>query len=303
MIKFIRQIKHTLILLKEFPRRLDKLEQAVGNIQTSLERQNNSKVLQDHEFQVYSQSGEDGIIQFLLHQIGITYKIFVEFGVERYTESNTRFLLIHNNWSGMVIDGLPSHIDFIKQDRLYWQQALTAVHAFIDKDNINELISGNGITGPIGLLSVDIDGNDYWVWQAINCVDPVIVVCEYNSLFGPTRKVTVPYDKQFIRSKAHHSHVYYGASLAALTHLAQEKGYILVGVNSRGNNVFFVKAAYAQLFQAVTPEQVYVRAQFREGRDIDGNLNFMDFEQAREAIRDLPLYDIETEQLIRVKDL
>ncbi len=301
--KLIQHIRYALLLLRELPRRLDKLEQAVGNIQTSLDHQNSSTALQDHEFQVYSQSGEDGIIQFLLNQVTITRPIFVEFGVERYTESNTRFLLIHNNWSGLVIDGSLTNIDFIKQDRLYWQQALTAVHAFIDKDNINELIAGNGFVGPIGLLSVDIDGNDYWVWQAINCVDPAIVVCEYNSLFGSTRKVTIPYDKRFVRSNAHYSCVYYGASLAALTHLAQEKGYVLVGVNSRGNNVFFVKAEYAQKFQKLSPEQAYVRAQFREGRDINGNLTFMNFEQMREAIKDLPLYDVEAEQLIQVKDL
>jgi len=301
--RLIQKIHHALLLLAELPRRLDKLEQAVGNIQTTLSQQNSSNAVQAHEFQVYSQSGEDGIIQFLIKHVPIANPVFVEFGVERYTESNTRFLLTRNYWSGLVIDGSLANIDFIKQDRLYWQQALTAVHAFIDKDNLNELIVGNGFAGPIGLLSVDIDGNDYWVWQAINCVDPAIVICEYNSLFGSKRKVTIPYDKHFIRSKAHYSCVYYGASLAALTHLAQEKGYVLVGVNSRGNNVFFVKAVYAQAFQSLTSEQAYVRAQFREARDKDGNLEFLNFEQAREVIKELPLYDIETDRLIQVKDI
>ncbi len=301
--KILQNLRHALTLLKELPRRLDKLEQAVGNVQILLDRQTDSNAIYDHEFQVYSQSGEDGIIQFLLNHVVIANRSFVEFGVERYTESNTRFLLTHNNWSGLIIDGSRANIDFIKQDRLYWQQSLTAINAFIDKDNINELIAGNGFAGPIGLLSIDIDGNDYWVWQAIDCVDPAIVICEYNSLFGPARKVTIPYDKYFIRSKAHHSCVYYGASLAALTHLAQKKGYVLVGSNSRGNNVFFVKTEYAQAFQRLTPEQAYVRAQFRETRDVDGRLNFMNFEQIREVIKDLPLYDVETEQLIQVKDL
>lgn len=266
--KLLQQLRQALVLLKELPRRLDKLEQAIGNVQVTLDRQSTSTSIREHEFQVYSQSGEDGIIQYLLNHVTISNTTFIEFGVERYTESNTRFLLTHNNWSGLVIDGSQSNIDFIRKDRLYWQQSLTAICAFIDKDNINQLIAGNGFTGQVGLLSVDIDGNDYWVWDAIDCIDPMIVVCEYNSLFGPTRKVTVPYDKNFVRSMAHYSCVYYGASIAALTHLAEKKGYVLVGSNSRGNNVFFVKSEFAHAFQKLTPDQTYVRAQFREARDI-----------------------------------
>lgn len=301
--KLTQQIRYALHLLRELPRRLDKLEQAVGNIQAVLSQQSSSNAIRDHEFQVYSQSGEDGIIQFLIERVPIVNPLFVEFGVERYTEANTRFLLTRNYWSGLVIDGSLDNIDFIKRDPISWQQTLLAVHAFINKDNINELITSQGISGEIGLLSVDIDGNDYWVWEAINSIDPMIVICEYNSLFGPCRKVTIPYQQDFIRHKAHYSQVYYGASISALAHLAQQKGYVLVGSNSRGNNVFFVKEQYSQPFQILTPQDAYIRAQFRESLDVNGNLSFFNFTQALEQIKALPLYDIETDSLIQVKDL
>lgn len=128
--------------------------------------------LEEVEFQVFSQRGEDGIIQYIISQIEVTNKIFVEFGVEDYTESNTRFLLINNNWSGLVIDGSKDNIKFIKKDFIYWKYDLTAYHSFITKENINELISKYTDCSDIGLLSIDIDGNDYWIWEAITVIKP-----------------------------------------------------------------------------------------------------------------------------------
>src|SRR5215217_8673163 len=91
--------------------------------------------LEEVEFQVFSQRGEDGIIQYIINQLDIPNKIFIEFGVENYTESNTRFLLINNNWSGLVIDGSAENIRFIKEDFIYWKYDITAYHSFITKDN------------------------------------------------------------------------------------------------------------------------------------------------------------------------
>lgn len=95
--------------------------------------------------------GEDRIIDYLIRSIEIRQKIFVEFGVENYREANTRFLLIKNNWSGLVIDGSIENIQDIKKDSIYWKYSLKAVQAFIDKDNINNILSDNGIQGEIGL--------------------------------------------------------------------------------------------------------------------------------------------------------
>ena len=174
--------------------------------------------IHDAEFKVFSQYGEDGIIQYLIRQIGcLGRSTFIEFGVENYEEANTRFLLINNNWRGLIIDGSPENIAHIRDTSLFWNSNLTAVSCFIDADNINSLISKNGFANrDVGLLSIDIDGNDYWVWEKISVIEPVIVVVEFNSVFGPLHAVTVPYNPKFLRSKAHSSCLYFGASLRAL---------------------------------------------------------------------------------------
>jgi len=161
------------------------------------------KSLRDVEFRAFSQWGEDGIIQYLISQVPIENTSFVEFGVENYLEANTRFLLINDNWKGLVLDGSQRHIDFIRNDKIYWRHDLTAECRFITRENINDTLDGCGFRGDIGLLSIDIDGNDYWVWESIDIIKPRIVVCEYNSVFGGQQAVTVPYDAIFVRTDAH----------------------------------------------------------------------------------------------------
>lgn len=245
------------------------------------------------EFKIFSQWGEDGIVHYLLRHVTVPNQIFVEFGVENYQEANTRWLVEAHNWSGLVLDGSPQHVEAIKSDVIYWKHQLKAVSAFVDADNINRLIKENGISGDIGLLSVDIDGMDYWVWKAIDVVTPAIVIVEYNSLFGPTKSVTVPYDAGFVRQKAHYSWSYYGASLAALVSLGKTKGYVFVGSNSAGNNAFFVKSDLLRSpLSELTAQEGYVKRTFREARDRDGRLTFPTFEEEAALIEELPLVEV-----------
>jgi hypothetical protein len=120
----------------------------------------------------------------------------------------------------------------VRSSNLYWQHDLTAVHAFIQKENINDIFFENNFAGNIGILSIDIDGNDYWIWDVIDSVVPQIVICEYNSILGAEESVVIPYQADFMRNRAHYSNLYYGASLAALQNLATQKGYSLIGSNS-----------------------------------------------------------------------
>jgi hypothetical protein len=301
--KLIARLRRNSFLLEDLVLRMDKLEENIGRLQAASQRGLVSDNLQDYEFRTFSQWGEDGIIQHLLQRIRPEREIFVEFGVQNYVESCTRFLLVNNNWRGLIIDGSSAAIDFIRNDRIYWMHDLTAVHAFITRDNINQLISSNGIQGETGLLTVDIDGNDYWVWEAITCIDPIIVICEYNSLFGPTAKVSIPYKPDFIRTHAHFSNLYFGASLAALTHLGEQKGYALVGSNRHGSNAFFVKADRAAGLRHLTAEEAYVKSKFREALDQNGQSIYTRFEQSLALIRDMPLVDVTTGQSLRVSDL
>jgi hypothetical protein len=289
-----RQLSNLEDRQKQLITTVHKLQESLGRIESKQLQVINSSNIRDNEFRAFSQWGEDGIIQFLIRNVPIDRKIFVEFGVQNYTESNTRFLLINNNWSGLVIDGGSEEIAYIKNDPIYWQHNLKAVNSFITKDNINQIFLENGIQGEIGLLSVDIDGNDYWVWQAITSVNPAIVVSEYNFRFGANKAVTVPYNPGFVRTKAHYSNIYYGASLKALCLLATKKGYTFVGCNSAGNNAFFVrKDLKSDSLKELTSEEGYVAAQFRESRDEKGNLLYLSLEEEQKLLNTLPLVEIE----------
>jgi len=293
MMSLLSKLQAKFRLLDVMDLRIQKIQQALGRIESRQLAQDHADGLQQSEFQVYSQWGEDGIIQKLLRHIKIEKKIFIEFGVENYTESNTRYLLINNSWSGLVIDSNPDHIDYIKKDRIYWQYNLKAECSFITRDNINSLFENNGVSGEIGVLSVDIDGNDYWVWEAIGSVDPAIVIIEYNAKFGPDRAVTIPYREDFVRNRAHYSMAYWGASLNAFCKLANKKGYAFVGCNSAGNNAFFVKRnLMTSELKELSSSEGYVRSMFRESRNAAGKLAFMSFEEEQENLLSLPLIDV-----------
>lgn len=255
------------------------------------------------EFSVFSQFGDDGIIQFLLNNIGIKNKIFIEFGVENYKEANTRFLLLNNNWKGLIIDGNQDYINSISSEDISWRYDLTALCSFITKDNINQLFQENHLVGEIGLLSIDIDGNDYWVWKNISVVKPVIVIVEYNSVFGPDHAITIPYDPKFRRKEAHNSYLYWGCSLKALCMLAEKKGYAFIGSNSNGNNAYFVRKEQLGSLLSVSCEQGYVKSKFRESRDANGNLSFLSDEKRLHAIKDMQIYDLEKQSLVQISNL
>lgn len=269
---------------------------------TQMKSQGMYENIHDAEFKVFSQFGDDGIIQYLVYHLGIDTKIFIEFGVENYTESNTRFLLMNNNWKGLVIDGSMENIDYIKNDSIYWKYDLTAVCAFVDKENINEIFLKNNFSGDIGLLSIDIDGNDYWVWEAIDVVNPVLVIIEYNSVFGNTDAITVPYDPKFMRTQAHYSNLYFGASLKALCFLAEKKGYAFIGSNSIGNNAFFVKTDKICNLKQLSVQRGYVKSNFRESRDLQGYLTHISGDERMNIIKGLFVYDVEKDAIVKISN-
>lgn len=295
--RFLSWIPRLAAVLEEINRKVDTMEQGLGRIQSQLDAMRANPDPAEAEFRVSSQWGEDGIIDRLVEVVAPARRVFVEFGVEDYRESNTRFLLRHRYWSGLVIDGSDANVRKIRSSDLYWRHNLKAEAAFIDRDNINQIIAGAGIEGEIGLLSVDIDGNDYWVWQAISVISPCIVVVEYNAIFGPTAAVTVPYNPAFRRAVAHPSNLYYGASIAALERLAAQKGYALVCCNSAGNNVFFVRCDLAARLPRRTATEAYRAACFREARDATGALVHLSQAEGRNLIADLPVVDVETGKL------
>lgn len=256
------------------------------------------KTLSEVEFKVFSQFGDDGIIQWLVHHLDIPELTFIEFGVEDYRESNTRFLMMHNNWSGLVIDGSKSNVAKILASEYYWKYNLHAKSAFIDSQNINELLATPNLGDVLGLLHIDIDGNDYWILKEVQML-PVILIVEYNAVFGIERSITVPYDPSFQRNSAHYSNLYYGASLAALHELATRRGYAFIGCNSAGNNAYFVRRdKLATPVQEVTLDRGFVMSKYREGRGRDGQLLHLAGDDRLEFIRGLPVLDTSTGTIV-----
>lgn len=200
-------------------------------------------------FRLYSQNDEDGILLYIFSLIGTTNKKCVEICAGDGIECNTANLIINHGWIGLLFDGDEKRIQrgkaFYSQCRDTYNYPPSLTHAWITAENVNSLIANQGFTGELDLLSIDLDGIDYWVWKAIECINPRVVVTEYNDILGPDKALTIPYRPDFrieeydVNKGIHPS--YCGASLPAFVKLAKEKGYRLVGCNRYGFNAFFVQ--------------------------------------------------------------
>lgn len=215
----------------------------------------------DAGYRVYSQFEEDGIIQELLRHVAVENDLFVEIGVEDYRESNTRYLLQKDDWKGVLIDGSDYAREFVYQSELFWKHQVDVIQQFLTAENINSVLAP--YAGDIGLLSIDVDGNDYHLWRAISVISPRIVVVEYQSNFGPDLPISTPYRADFDRFKHHASGLCAGASLSAFDHLAREKGYTLVA-STKQHNAFFVRNDVLGSLRPRSVAECYVAVRFRE---------------------------------------
>ena len=281
--------------------KMEAVQLAVGNL--NAKSIHNCSSIQEAEFKVFSQGGEDEIIQYLINKINIENETFVEFGVEDYCESNTRFLLQNNYWRGLIIDSGDRHIKFIENSNNMCQYDVEAITGFITTENINKLIKISGYSGDIGLLSIDVDGNDYWILKEVEVVRPRILIVEYNSLFGDKYSITVPYEPNFSISNAHYSELYYGASLKAIVVLAQQKGYQFVGCNKGGFNAFFIRNDVLNDLPTYTVKDGYQKCGSRLSRNEKGRKVFCNYKKQLQTIKNLPVYEIQNKKEVLIKDL
>jgi hypothetical protein len=203
---------------------------------------------QDVGFQLYSQSDDDGILLYLFSILGPTNRIVVELCAGDGIECQATNLILNHKWNGILFDGNPVSVQRGRDWFYTHRSALVCLpeftHAWITRDNVNDLVAASGIGGEVDLFSLDIDGNDYWVWDALTVIKPRVVVAEYNPILGADRSITIPYHESF---NAYQYPMfgwlpnYCGASLRALTKLAGRKGYRLVGTNISEFNAFFVR--------------------------------------------------------------
>ena len=204
----------------------------------TIERMKNEKALENYGYKVYSQNDEDGIIEEIFERIGITNKTFIEFGLQDGLESNTHYLLF-KDWKGLWIECDTEAYEKIcdKFVNVISNGQLVVLKEFITKDNINQLFEKAGITGEIDLLSIDIDGNDYYVFENITVVNPRVVIMEYNGKFPPNYSWKQAYNSEHIWDGSDK----HGASLYALEPPPNQHGHLLVGTNINGCNAFFVR--------------------------------------------------------------
>jgi hypothetical protein len=243
------------------------------------------------EFSVFSQFGDDGIIQWLIHRFELPHR-FVEFGVEDYRESNTRFLLVNNNWQGLILDSSPKNIKSILRDQITWRHHLDCGTDVVTAENIDKILAVRGYDCDLGILSIDVDGNDYWIWKATQSTAAIVII-EYNSVFGVDRAITIPYTPDFQRSVAHQSMLYFGASLPALCDLAEAKGYDFVGSDSAGNNAYFVRSDLPHGLPVLTAAEGYVESRFAESRS-RGRLTYIRGRHRLPLLHGLPVVNTRT---------
>jgi hypothetical protein len=223
----ITQITHVKSILTELYISLEKEK----------ERYKDSRRLITYEHQVFSQSGEDGIIEEIFNRIGTTNKYFVEFGVQDGLECNSTYLLL-KDWKGLWIEGSEKYYKQIKANFSHLpENQLKVKNAFITAENIESIFDAHEIPIEPDMLSIDIDGNDYYVWAAIKKYKPRVVVIEYNATIRPNIQWIKAYDPKSIWDGTMH----FNASLKSLELLGSEKGYSLIGCNFHGTNAFFVR--------------------------------------------------------------
>jgi hypothetical protein len=183
-----------------------------------------------------SQNGEDGVIAEILDRIGVTSRWFVEFGIEDGSQGNCVTLARDLGWSGLFIEVDDANYAILA-DRWKDRPEVRTLHALVTADTIGDLFVNAGVPDEPDVLSIDVDGNDYWIWEALEGYRPRVVVIEYNASIDPTATVAMPRDDDHRWDGTD----YFGVSLGALRHLAHRRGYRLVHTDSVGVNAFFVR--------------------------------------------------------------
>lgn len=207
-----------------------------------------------YEKRMYSQNGEDGIIEELFARIGTTNRLCVEFGVSDGLQCMSRHLLVNHGWSGLLIEADPDCFCRLAQ-HFGHAPGVKLCHSRVTKENIAPLFRENGVPDEFDFLSIDIDGNDYWVWQALHEWKPRVIVIEYNASFPPPQKMVIAYDPDFRWDGTSH----FGASLSSLAELGKRLGYALIGTDTCGVNAFFLRRDLLEVsrFAELSPEQAY----------------------------------------------
>ena len=267
------------------------------------------KNISDLDYKVFSQNGEDGIIDYLLFSLSITTPKFIEIGVGDYTESNTRYLFETTNSKGLIVDCIKNLRTEVLKNTKLWRGDLKIIEDFVNSENINKILEENSFNKKIDLFSLDIDGIDYWILKKIPSDFSKIIVVEYNSNFGHELEVTVPNIKKFNRTKYHYSNLCFGTSLKALINLLEKKNYTFVGTDISKLNAFFVSNLELNKISLNIPNkndlQKFTNSNLRESRNENGHLSYLSGNKKINEIKNCKIVDVsnDNEKLLTIKEL
>ncbi len=255
----------------------------VRHVCLPLDRLEPPHALTARRFRLRSQNEEDGMLLAIFERAGWGGRRFVEIGSGK-SGGNAAGLAHECGWTGLMVDSVPANMDAARK-KFAGNRQLAFLAAEVTPANVNGLLTAHGYAGDVDLLSIDIDSYDYWVLEALTAATPRVLVLEYNALFGPERRVTIPLNQPLEGTPKG----YNGASLAALTELAGRKGYRLVACENAGVNAFYLRADVAPEIPGVTPAEAF--KPLRNRLDLDDAEVTTDI-YAASAAHNLPLIDV-----------
>ena len=262
----------------------------------------NLNSINDAEEKIFSQNGEDGIIDYLLEKIGINEPRFVEIGVEDYIESNTRLIYEIRNSEGLIIDQ-KINLKKLSTNLELWKGRLKTLEVSINSNNINDILKKMTFDKNLDIFSIDVDGTDYWILDQMPEKFSKICVAEYNPLFGHNYKITVPNLDNFDRTNYHYSNLCWGLSIKALIDLMENKKFIFLGTNKFKNNAFFVSNEHTDIFRDIIPIKddlnKYVDHKFKESRNKKKELTFLNIDQQLHEIKDCEIIHLQNSKKIK----
>ena len=288
----------------------DKIIYCIGKVQITLNRNRYNEIedLTEIETKIFSQNGEDGIIDYLINRLNIDKKNFVEIGVGNYRESNTRFIYNSYHPKGLIVDCIDDMEKKVKQHVNFWKGDLRVINKKIDTENILDVLN-KGCNYEIDLFSIDIDSIDYWIIDKLKNNISKIFVAEYNPVFGSKLEVSVPNISGFERGKYHYSHLCYGMSLRALVNLMDSKGYYFIGSNIQRINAFFISKEFKKdiFFKNIKIKSLdkYTDSNIRDSRDSKNDLNYLTDDLKFKEIENCEVINLKgnKSELIKLKDL
>ena len=279
---------------------------AIGDssINASTAARGQYKYLWDAEVSVFSQNGEDGILNYICDKLELGKPSVIEIGAGNFTECNSRYLAEHRSANVLAVDSRTDLESTVSKLFVYAKTNLLTRTCWVTTENINFLIESAKIEfGDVDIFSLDLDGNDYWVLEAADLSGIKVIVVEFNPLLSKTLPVSVPKDEKFDRTMKHSSWVYYGANLYAFIYLLEQRDFIFIGTTRHGSNAFFIEKSHIGRFNLLRDDlELFSDVRARESRGENGELTFTSADKRQSLIADQPVVIVSTGKVVKISE-